>query len=270
MQGSQLKVVVVNLARSADRRQQMAAILSPLGIRFEFFQAIDGREGKHALFDRVDQRLAEVRRGFTLNGGEMGCFASHYLLWERCVRENTPLLIFEDDVAIDDSFMKAYSVTGERINRLGLIRFSGHKERAFTEYEKIDDGVKIVRFLKGPNGTSCYAVSPKAAKRLLAKASTWFEPVDLHLDRFWTHGVGSLGLFPYPVSHIANTAVQSEIWQGAQRAPKSRRFRKLRAIYRARDDVLRFLANLPYLLGTSKYLPAEVSQPIPERLEENS
>ena len=249
MPGNQLKVVVVNLARSVHRREQVTAALAPLGLPYEFFEAIDGKNGIHPLFNRVDQRLAEVRRGFLLTGGEIGCFASHYLLWERCVRENKSFLIFEDDIAINENFLEAYSAAADRIDQLGLIRFSGHKEREFTNLEMLEGSMKIVRFQKGPNGTSCYAISPAAAERLRAKASVWFEPVDLHLDRFWTHGVNSLGILPYPVAHAAESPEQSEIWQGTKRAPKSRRYRRLRALYRAHDDVLRFLANLPYRRG---------------------
>lgn len=248
MNETQLKVMVVNMARSVHRRDQMKAVLSPLGISYEFFDAIDGKAGVHPLFDHVDQRLAEIRRGFILTDGEIGCFASHYLLWELSAKENVAILIFEDDVAINANFQAAFAAAAAHIDRLGLIRFSGHKEREFTQLEKLADGLDIVRFTKGPNGTSCYAVSPYAARKLLAKAAVWFEPVDLHLDRFWTHGVDSLGILPYPVTHEAETAEQSEIWQGAKRAPKSRRYRRLRAIYRASDDVLRFLANLPYRL----------------------
>lgn len=251
MSGGQLQIVVVNLERSVERRERMTALLTPLGLPFSFFQAVDGRSADHPLFGRVDQRLAEIRRGFKLTPGEIGCFASHYLLWQRCVQENKPLLIFEDDVALNDNFLEGYRFAAEEINRHGLLRFSGHKERVYTIYKPLDKTMNIVRFFKGPHGTSSYAVSPKAAARLLAKAAVWFEPVDLHLDRFWTHGVASLAVYPYPVTHIAETAERSEIWQGAKRAPKSRRFRRWRALYRARDDVLRFLANLPYSMKKS-------------------
>ncbi len=241
-----LEIVVVNLERSVERREDMVRLLEPLGLPYSFFDAVDGRKGRHSSFDHFDERLAEVRRGFILNAGELGCFASHYLLWERCVRENKPLLIFEDDVVLNDNFAQAYHFAARKIERYGLLRFSGHKRRQWATCERLNDAMRIVRFERGPHGTSCYAVSPKAASKLLAKAAIWFEPVDCHLDRFWTHGVGSYGISPLPVTHAAETPEQSEIWQGGQRAKKSRRFRRLRAIYRARDDIGRFLSNLPY------------------------
>lgn len=243
----QLDIVVVNLARSTERKATMISLLDPLGLPYSFFEAVDGRAGSHPLFQRFDPRLAEVRRGFTLTPGELGCYASHYLLWEKCVRENRSLLIFEDDVGINDNFLAAYKAAAEHIDQRGLIRFSGHKERAWTKVDTIGPGLDLVRLKIGPHGTSCYAISPKGAARLIATAKVWFEPVDLHLDRFWTHGVECFGISPWPITHLAETAVQSEIWQGTQRAKKSRRFRKLRALYRAKDDIGRFIANLRYV-----------------------
>ncbi|NTF08049.1 glycosyltransferase family 25 protein [Agrobacterium rubi] len=242
-----LDIVVVNLARSTERKSAMIALLAPLGLSYSFFEAVDGRSSPHPLFQRFDPRIAEIRRGFTLTPGELGCYASHYLLWERCVRENRPLLIFEDDVGINDNFLAAYHAAADKIEDYGLIRFSGHKIRPWTLVESVSIDLDIIRLKIGPHGTSCYAVSPKAAKKLIAKADVWFEPVDCHLDRFWTHGVGCYGLSPWPVTHLAETAAQSEIWQGAAREKKSRRFRKLRALYRAGDDVGRFFANLRYM-----------------------
>lgn len=225
----------------------MTALLDPLGLPYSFIEAVDGRAGKHPLFDRFDARLAEIRRGFTLTPGELGCYASHYLLWERAVRENRSLLIFEDDVALNDNFLAAYQAAAENIRKYGLLRFSGHKIRPWAKVKRIDAGLDIVRLKIGPHGTSSYAVSPQAAKKLLETAKVWFEPVDCHLDRFWTHGVKCYGFSPWPVTHMAETAEQSEIWQGAQREKKSRRYRKLRALYRARDDVGRFFSNIGFL-----------------------
>ena len=242
-----IEIIVINLRRSTERRAQMAAVLNPLELPYSFFEAVDGREGEHPLFKCFSPRHAETRRGFALTPSELGCYASHYLLWERCVEKNRSLLIFEDDVRLNGNFREAYDAAAARIRAYGLLRFSGHKRRAAAIVERIDNHLDVIRFKIGPHGTSCYAVSPAAAAKLLAKAKVWFEPVDCHLDQFWTHGVGSYGLFPLPVTHLAETAEQSDIWQGTKRAHKSRRNRKLRALYRTRDDVARFLMNLRYI-----------------------
>ncbi|MDN3721451.1 hypothetical protein QW131_25410 [Roseibium salinum] len=128
----------------------------------------------------------------------------------------------------------------------GLLRLSAHKPRKFAVCEQAANGLKIVRFKRGPHGTSSYAISPSAARKLVQAAQVWFEPVDVHLDRFWKHGVGSFGIMPFPVQHLALSATHSEIWQGAQRGSRSAEFRRQSRFIRMRENLSRFISNIPY------------------------
>ncbi|WQU85888.1 glycosyltransferase family 25 protein [Helicobacter pylori] len=38
---------------------------------------------------------------------EFGCYLSHYFLWKECVKLNQPIVILEDDVALEPNFMQA-------------------------------------------------------------------------------------------------------------------------------------------------------------------
>lgn len=241
-----MKVVVVNLARSVDRRQRVEKLLRDAGVAFDVFNAVDGRACNHPLFARVDQNLAEIRRGFLLNPGEIGCYASHFLLWQQAIAENCPLLVLEDDIDISADFAAVVRLVAAQIAARGLIRLSAHKARPYVPVARLDATYDLVRFPLGPHGTTGYAVSPAAARKLVAAADIWFEPVDCHLDRFWTHGVDCLALHPFPVRHASPEPEDSDIRAGIGRVRKSRRYRRLRALYRARDDVLRYLANQRY------------------------
>lgn len=237
-----LEIHVVNLARSKDRRARMDKLLAEKGLEFRYFDAIDGKAGKHPLFARHDPRLAEIRYGFQLAPGELGCFASHYLLWELCVREQRPLLIMEDDIELTDGFRDNLEIASRKIDDYGLLRLSSHKNRNFMVREEVGTGHKIVQFAQNPSGTSCYAIAPWAAAKFLEHADIWFEPVDSHLDRYWDHGVGCYALYPFSVTHIAPTSEQSEIWDGVGRGPRSSRSRKYpieSRFYRLKDNVKR-------------------------------
>jgi glycosyl transferase, family 25 len=256
-----LAIEVINLATSMERRSQMIGALDAFGLTYEFFEAIDGRATKHSLFRRYDPKLAEIRRGFPLTPGELGCYASHFLLWEKCASSGKPMLIFEDDVALRADFPEALTFLATHIERYGLIRLSAHKSRSFAVIRSAAGGGDLVRYRLGPHGTSSYAIAPWAARKLIKKARVWFEPVDCHLDRFWTHGVGSYGINPSPVLHAADTNDSSDIWQGEKRAAKSRRHRKLRALYRARDDIGRFICNVRYI---GQWQPAQSIASVPQ------
>ncbi|WP_041594916.1 glycosyltransferase family 25 protein [Helicobacter cetorum] len=38
---------------------------------------------------------------------EFGCYLSHYFLWEECAKLNQPVIVLEDDVALESNFIQA-------------------------------------------------------------------------------------------------------------------------------------------------------------------
>ncbi len=91
------------LSRPADmcRRARMRRSV-PAGFEWSFFNATDGREP-----ERIPARYAALVAptfwsGPILKPGAIGCFLSHVRTWERCVAEDGPLLVLEDDVAFAD------------------------------------------------------------------------------------------------------------------------------------------------------------------------
>ena len=97
-------IFVISLAREAERRARMAQELA--GFDFEFFDAVDGRTLDGAQYaHRLDAEWFRIMRGRELAPGEIGCFLSHYGLWERLVAAGTPCaLILEDDARLEDGF----------------------------------------------------------------------------------------------------------------------------------------------------------------------
>ena len=101
-----------------------------------------------------------------------------------------------------------------------FIRLAGLNKVAEVTIRPLEAPYRLVRFLKGPAGTQCYAISPEAARMLLAKAGAWIEPVDDYLDRFWTHGVQSVAILPFHIRH--DVEERSDI--GDTRANRERSF----------------------------------------------
>ena len=195
-----LKTFVINLAGSDERWETTSLRLTELKVPFDRFEAVDGRVSPHPLFERHDDKLRQKYRGRALSGGELGCFASHFLLWQRCVELNEPIVVMEDDIIIRDSFPEALKVALENISKLPYLRFSGiHLKR--RPYKKIGSlgSFDLIDHIKGPAGTQSYMISPQAAKVFIQHADVWFLAVDDYMDRYWQHNINCYSLMPFPV-----------------------------------------------------------------------
>jgi glycosyl transferase family 25 len=175
--------------------------LDALDTAHSFFDAVDASKGEHLSVSRYAPRRAVWLRQRHMGAGEIGCFASHYLLWQRCASGTEPMIVMEDDVAIDAGFPDVVALVEASIAHSGFIRLAGLNKVAEVTIRPLGGSYRLVRFLKGPAGTQCYAISPEAARKLLAKADAWIEPVDDYLDRFWTHGVQSMAILPFRIHH---------------------------------------------------------------------
>ncbi|MCQ2941496.1 glycosyltransferase family 25 protein, partial [Helicobacter pylori] len=83
------------------------------------FQIFDAISPNHQDFEKFVQELYDAQSMLKsdwfhsdwccgeLLPQEFGCYLSHYLLWKECVKLNQPVVILEDDVALESNFMQA-------------------------------------------------------------------------------------------------------------------------------------------------------------------
>jgi glycosyl transferase family 25 len=195
-----LKTFVINLTGSDERWETTSKRLTELKVPFERFEAVDGRVAPHPLFERHDDKLRQKYRGRALSGGELGCFASHFLLWQKCVELDQPIIIMEDDLLISDSFCEAIDVAEKQIDDLQLLRLYGllFKKRPYKKIGRFD-GFDLMEHVIGPSGAQCYVLSPLAAKTFIQHADVWYMAVDDYMDRYWSHGINCYSLMPFPI-----------------------------------------------------------------------
>jgi glycosyl transferase family 25 len=196
-----LPIHVINLATSNERRDRISARLNALKIPFEIFPAVDGRTQPHPLFARYNDKKRQRYRRKRLAGGELGCFASHYLLWQKCVELNQPIVVMEDDVNVSGQMTEAVTEAEKLIGSLRYIRLAGTSlhRRPYKVIDKAGN-FELIDHIRGPSGTLCYVISPSAAKDLIAHADEWFLAVDDYMDRYWAHGVDCFSLMPFVVT----------------------------------------------------------------------
>ena len=88
-------IVLQNSHISQSMGAKCIARAKEFGIDAEVFHGIDGRDAHDILFKLKLRQYKPKMKGGRL--GVLGCFLSHYFLWEECVLANEPYMILEHD-----------------------------------------------------------------------------------------------------------------------------------------------------------------------------
>ncbi|GAA8881175.1 hypothetical protein HpSIM15_06700 [Helicobacter pylori] len=116
-----IQVYIISLKES-QRRLDTEKLVLESNEKFKgrcVFQIFDAISPKHEDFEKSVQELYDAQSMLKsdwfhsdycyqeLLPQEFGCYLSHYLLWKECVKTNQPVVILEDDVALESNFMQA-------------------------------------------------------------------------------------------------------------------------------------------------------------------
>jgi GR25 family glycosyltransferase involved in LPS biosynthesis len=130
------------------------------------------------------QPIGEDHIGKLSRPGVVGCFYSHYALWEKCVELNEPIMIFEDDV----KFYRGWNpieFNGVLILSLGKSSFLSEPNKTYLE-----NPTGIPRPMPWRNfsmpGASGYALTPDAALGLIKFYKPYWYPADNAINQFIT------------------------------------------------------------------------------------
>jgi glycosyl transferase family 25 len=81
---------------SVKMTKDAVASLEKFNIEYELFDGVLGREGINVLKSFGAKPSVHVNQREWTNG-TIGCLASHYVLWDKCSKQNEPFLIIEQD-----------------------------------------------------------------------------------------------------------------------------------------------------------------------------
>ncbi|MFP6042146.1 glycosyltransferase family 25 protein [Helicobacter pylori] len=132
------QVYIISLKES-QRRLDTEKLVSESNEKFKgrcVFQIFDAISPKHEDFEKLVQELYDSSSLLKsdwfhsdycyqeLLPQEFGCYLSHYFLWKECVKTNQPIVILEDDVALESNFMQALEDCLK--SPFDFVRFYGH------------------------------------------------------------------------------------------------------------------------------------------------
>lgn len=117
----------------------------------------------------------EDRKSLWGIAGEIGCFDSHYRLWQKCLMLNEPILIFEDDVELIRPYIPV------EWNDILSVAFSHTKKMPkYQHYLDSPTGVPEAAPYGQASmpGNGGYAIKPHAAKILVEEYKNTYLPAD--------------------------------------------------------------------------------------------
>lgn len=229
-----MKIFVLSLISSPDRRSTVLKKLGSRGIEFEFLDAVDGRTSDHPYLKNYDEKSFLINRRRIAAPGELGCYVSHLLAWEKCVTLDEPIVVLEDDFELTDQFEKGMNFLEKFVDKVAFIRLEPLEKRIFVTSDKTDD-FSLVKQLNVGMCTTGYIITPRGAKKLLKKAMTIKSPIDLFLKYTFTHdqiihAITPGIVYPTHADSIIGAGVRNRKQQGTILGLKRFAFKTLYAI----------------------------------------
>lgn len=208
-----IKIFIINLRESEERRSEMIRKMDSFGLEYEFFEAVDGRELSEEFLTKIRNQPYSFKKAFgrEMKVGEIGCAMSHLKVYKAMVETQIDVaLILEDDIDFDErlQFVLENGRTKEILkNNLDLvlfgysadgIRYQEPAEVSIFKKQKI--GVKISFCLPTVWNWSTigYLISNSGAKKLLAQGEFPRIPADFLTANSPKYGV-RLGITNKPL-----------------------------------------------------------------------
>ncbi|EKK5420052.1 glycosyltransferase family 25 protein [Enterobacter hormaechei] len=189
-----MKIFIVNLKKSVERRQKIEDQLHALGLKAEFIEAVDGR-----LMSEEERRSVTAKVNYAFLPGEIGCALSHQKIYKRIVDEGiAQALILEDDVLIENilpELLKGIKLSNNTPEIILLSRVNKFRKKAVRSI------TTIYKIHKTEQATTAHAyiINNKAASSFLNNlypvwmtSDKWSLFEDLSMAKIYS-------VIPYPV-----------------------------------------------------------------------
>ncbi|TMP32425.1 glycosyl transferase family 25 [Pseudoalteromonas rubra] len=197
---TQPPIFIINMDGCEDRWQSTYTRLREVGLDATRFPATNGKllsESEVTAWYNPSENHKRYHRHLT--PGEIGCYISHYRIYEKVVNENIPYaLVLEDDLHIEDSLAPLLSLFSD-IEGWDMVKLSDNRANPFIEQTVLNQKFTMGNYKKVPNGTQGYLISLGGAKKLIQRRP-FFRPIDVDFQFHGELGLRIIGIKPYPIS----------------------------------------------------------------------
>ncbi len=196
-------VFVISLKRSVDRRAMLTKQMKHLDIKFNFFEAVDGRSLNDIDLRVVDFPLAKNFCGHDLSMAEVGCALSHIRLYEMIVAKKIErCIILEDDIHLHMHF-KSIVESIIQSNQADIVFLHHGKAKYWPLLKSLPEGYRLALYMTPSKkskraiiSAAGYMLTLAGAKKLLEIAYPLRMPADYLTGRLQLNGLRASGVEP--------------------------------------------------------------------------
>ena len=175
-----MESIVINLSERTDRLELFKQNNKDKAGTIRVFSAVNGKEVTMLkLWEKgfdTDKNWRDPELDRTLTWGEIGCFLSHFTVWEMIAAGNDPVLVMEDDVVLHKDLSEIETYLGDR-----ELLYLTHVEMKPNGVKPISE--ELVRPCY-PYWLAAYILTPSGARKLIeGNIRKNIIPADEHVPR---------------------------------------------------------------------------------------
>ncbi|MGB1360647.1 MAG: glycosyltransferase family 25 protein [Alphaproteobacteria bacterium] len=179
-----IKIYIINLKRSKHRRKHMAEQLKATKIKYDFVDAVDGKNKDKSDFKQYNQNTINIT-GKDLKPTEIGAFLSHEKAIKQAKTDKVDwAIVLEDDVVVSKHFNdilrhiennKSLDVIRMYVRNAGIAQTPTYTEKRNT--------------YGNWGGALGYAISKSGVNKFLKVSDNFSIKIDNFLFGYWLHGL---------------------------------------------------------------------------------
>jgi len=204
------EIYMINLERRTDRRERMEYNFDLLGIDARYSPAVDGRD---LTASYLQEQGISMLPGFSepyhdrpLKLGEIGCFMSHFNIWQDMITSGyETILVLEDDIRFEPYFIEKFEALLDELQERREdwdLAFIGRKILHNAE-EWYLEGTKNLVYVDYTHWTLGYLLTQTGARKLIqAQPLGKMVPVDEFIPIMYDRHPNSTWASHFPVRNL--------------------------------------------------------------------
>ena len=209
-----MKITVINLERSEDRRQEITSQLRDLDLDFVIQPAVDGIELPQEFETLVDWEGSR-RDGIHVHMGSVANWISQMEVLRRMVKDGPEVMaVLEDDAVPNTQLPSVLSSLEGMSDQFDIVFLHVGPDRPFVSASELPTGHQLGWLRWSHFGSQGYVITRQAAEVFLSCYPLVRTGIDRALASYWRHNLRTFCIRPPVIGHAEHFQHEkSEKWQ---------------------------------------------------------